>query len=313
MIDLSIIIVSWNSRRDLRRCLPSIGSGCRTITAEVLLVDNASSDDSVVMAQELFPGIRVIANQENAGFAHANNQAMAVAAGRYVCLLNPDTEVHAGALDTLVAFMDAHVEAWGCGPALLNGDGSPQRTGVRFPSLWNMLVEALFLDRMFPRTRLFGSHRELYEQWNAPREVDFVQGSCLLVSRKAIGEVGGLDEGFFMYFEETDWCRRIAGAGGKIMLVPGAGVIHYGGGAVGHYDERRLVHYHVSLFRYFAKHHGRFSQRTVRLLIVVRSLIRIGVWSAMGLVRPGVRAAAISTMKGYFRVIGIALGRKASA
>ncbi len=313
MIDVSIIIVSWNSRRDLEQSLPSIPQGCRTCTAEVLLVDNASGDGTVARALELLPGIRVIANTENAGFARANNQAMAIAAGRYVCLLNPDTVVHDGAFDTLIAFMDAHPEAWGCGPALLNGDGSPQRTGVRFPSLWNMTVEAIFLDRLLPGTRLFGAHRELYEQWNTQREVDFLQGSCLLVRRKAIDDVGGLDEEFFMYFEETDWCRRIKGAGGKIVLVPGAQVVHFGGGTVGHYDERRLVHFHVSLFRYFSKHHGVGAQLGARIIIAKRSFIRLVVWSGVAAFRPSLRASAVSAIRGYAKVIRIALGGEAQA
>lgn len=313
MIDLSIIIVSWNSRRDLDLCLPSLARGWRQCSAEVLLVDNASGDGSVERAKELCPAIRVIANTANTGFAHANNQGMAAAAGRHVCLLNPDTLVHEGAFDTLVEYLDAHPEAWGCGPSLLNGDGTPQRTGVRFPTIWNMVVETLFLDRVFPKTRVFGGHRELYEQWSAPREVDFVQGSCLLVRREAISEVGGLDEGFFMYFEETDWCRRMKGAGGRIVLVPEARVVHFGGGAVGHYDERRLVHYHVSLFRYFAKHHGAVLQSAARVIVLFRSILRIIVWSAVALVRPALRGAAVSAIKGYIRVLRITPGGRPSA
>ncbi len=309
MSDLSIIIVTWNSRRDLELCLPSIRSGCVTHSCEVILIDNASRDDSVSYARQVLPDVKVIANTENAGFARANNQGFRIATGRYVCLLNPDTVVHAGALDTLITWMDAKGdETWACGPGLANGDGTPQRTGVRFPSLWNLFVEALFLDRLFPRSLIFGAHRQLYAQGTGPREVDFVQGSCLMIRGSAVRSVGGLDEEFFMYFEETDWCKRCAGRGGRIFLVPTACVTHFGGGTVGHYDERRLVFYHESLFRYFRKHHHRPERVIVRGLIVGRSVIRLCVWGAVWLARPALRRSAGSAVIGYVRVIGLSCG-----
>ena len=309
MIDLSVIIVTWNSRRDLELCLPSIRSGCAAHACEVILVDNASGDDSVAYARQVLPDVKVIANKENAGFARANNQGFRLATGRYVCLLNPDTIVNARAFDILITWMDAKGdEAWACGPGLLNGDGTAQRTGVRFPSLWNLLVEALFLDRLFPSSRIFGAHRELYEQGMTPRRVDFVQGSCLLMRGTALEAVGGLDESFFMYFEETDWCKRCAVQGGRIFLVPSAHVTHFGGGTVGHYDERRLVYYHESLFRYYRKHHLLVAHLAVRGIILGRSVIRVCVWGILWFLRPGLRGAARSSAVGYVKVIGLASG-----
>jgi GT2 family glycosyltransferase len=309
MTDLSVIIVAWNSRRDLELCLPSISIGCRRHSSEVILVDNASTDDSVAYARQVLPGVKVIANVQNNGFARANNQGFTAAAGRYLCLLNPDTIIHDGALDALITFMDGKgEEAWACGPGLLNGDGTPQRTGVRFPSLWNLFVEALFLDRLFPYSQIFGAHRQLYEQGTAPRKVDFVQGSCLVVRSSAVRAAGGLDEDFFMYFEETDWCKRFAGRGGHVYIVPMALVTHFGGGTAGHYDERRLVYYHEGLFRYFAKHHGIVSRAIVRLLIFGRSLLRAGVWGSVAIVRPVLRTSRFSAFRGYVKVLGIAAG-----
>jgi GT2 family glycosyltransferase len=230
---------------------------------------------------------------------------MAVATGRYLCLLNPDTIVHPGALDVLVTFLDGDTSVWACGPGLLNGDGTAQRTGVRFPSLWNIAVEAVFLDRLFPRTKLFGSHRELYVQGPEPRRVEFVQGSCIVVRREVKDRIGGLDERFFMYFEETDWCRRIAGAGGNVVLVPAASVTHFGGGTTGHYDERRVVHYHESLFRYFGKHRGPVAQCVVRILVFGRSCVRVLLWLMISVCMPRLRAAAFSSMRGYAHVLGL--------
>jgi GT2 family glycosyltransferase len=309
MTDISVIIVTWNSRRDLELCLPSIKNGCRVHRHEVIIVDNASTDDSIAYARQVLPAVKIIANEQNTGFAHANNQGFAAATGRYVCLLNPDTIVHEGGIDALITFMEGKgEEVWACGPGLLNGDGTPQRTGVRFPSLWNLFVEAVFLDRLFPRSMLFGSHRQLYEEGTAPREVDFVQGSCLVVRSAAVHAVGGLDEDFFMYFEETDWCKRFADRGGSVCLVPMARVTHFGGGTVGHYDERRLVYYHESLFWYFAKHHGTASRGVARLLIFGRSLLRAVIWGGIAMVRPALRASALSALRGYLKVLGMTAG-----
>lgn len=302
MIDLSVIIVTWNSRRDMETCLPSIPRSAQRHTHEVFLVDNASADDTVALSRQLMPSVRVLQNETNVGFAAANNQGMAVAAGRYVCLLNPDTVLRDHALDTLAEFLDAHPAVRACGPGMLNRDGTPQRTGVRFPSLWNLLAETLYLDRIFPSTRLFGGHRELYKNPSQPRAVDYVQGACLMVRREVLETVGTLDEGFFMYFEETDWCYRIGQAGGEVWIVPSAGVIHFGGDTTGHYDERRLVLYHRSLLRFFDKHYTVSARIAVRTLVFVRSLVRIASWCIIGLFRPGLRSAARSSCRGYMRV-----------
>ncbi len=303
MPELSIVIVTWNSRTDIERCLHSLGaSGMRT-PAEILLVDNASTDETAAFVRTAFPGVIVLAAETNSGFAAGNNRALNVAQGRYLLLLNPDTVVHTGALDALVTFMDGHPEAWACGPPLFNADGSPQRTGVRFPGIWNILVESLFLDRLFARTRLFGGHRELYRDPDLPRRVDYLQGSCLLVRRTAMERVGKLDEEFFMYFEETDWCRRMKEAGGEVWFVPGPGVLHFGGGTTGHYDERRLLLYHRSLLRFFRKHHPRAEGVVLRFILLFRSMIRIVVWSVYGATHVPHRAAAASARRGYLRVL----------
>jgi N-acetylglucosaminyl-diphospho-decaprenol L-rhamnosyltransferase len=308
MPELSVIIVTWNSRTDIERCLHSLAaSGTRTST-EILVVDNGSADGTAAVVQSTFPGVHVLVSETNAGFASGNNRALNLAQGRYLLLLNPDTVVHPGALDVLVTFMDDHPEAWACGPPLFNADGSPQRTGVRFPGLWNLLVESLFLDRVFPRTRLFGGHRELYRDPGVPRSVDYLQGSCLLVRRSAMERVGRLDEGFFMYFEETDWCRRMNEAGGEVWYVPGPGVVHYGGGTTGHYDEPRLLFYHRSLLRFFRKHHRAASGVVLRFILVFRSMIRIAVWSLYGVTHVPHRAAAASARRGYQRVLLLLAG-----
>jgi N-acetylglucosaminyl-diphospho-decaprenol L-rhamnosyltransferase len=303
MTDLTIIIVTWNSMADISRCLDSIQNAGTTGNVRTVVVDNRSSDGTPDAVARGFPFVHLVRNSGNTGFAAANNQALRSAESRYMLLLNPDTEVDPGAIDALIRFMDAHPQAWAAGPALLNGDRTPQRTGVKFPTLWNLAVETLFLDRLFPMSRLFGSHRELYADPTAARQVDYLQGSCLIVKKEAVERIGGLDEGFFMYFEETDWCFRMKEAGGEIWYTPDASVIHFGGGTFGHYDERRLVHFYTSLKRFFEKHHSPSGLLAVRLLILCRGIIRWIVWTMVSILKPGLRDRARSSAHGYMRVI----------
>jgi GT2 family glycosyltransferase len=303
MTDVAIIIVTWNSRSDLVRCLSSIADSAKRCSTNVVIVDNASSDDTVAVAGAMCPSATIVQNPHNDGFASANNRALRALDARYALLLNADTLLKPQAIDVLVSFMDAHTDAWACGPAMFNGDGTPQRTGVRFPTLWNLFVVGLLLDRLFPTSRIFGSHRALFEDPTRIREVDFVQGSCLLIRASAISSVGVLDESFFMYFEETDWCFRAKRQGGKTFLVPSAEVVHYGGGEWGHYDAHRLEHYHRSLLNFYKKHHSPSEQVFVRLLVLLLSVIRLTAWVGIASASGRHRKAALSSARGYARVI----------
>lgn len=303
MKDLIVIIVSWNCWDYLEQCIMSLEASDTAAAHDIVVVDNASTDGSVELITRRFPAVRVIENGGNAGFAAANNRALRETRGRYFLLLNPDTLVRSGALDTLVRFMDEHQEAWAAGPMMLNGDGSLQRGGVRFPSTWNILVEALFLDRLFPRSRVFGSHRELYEDPHAARSVDYLQGACLIVRAAAVDKIGPLDERFFMYFEETDWCYRMKQEGGQVLYCPRATVVHFGGGETGHYDERRLVFYHQSLLMFYRKHKGTIDLMILRAALLLRCLIRILVWLLAPAFLQRLRPFAASSLRGYLHAL----------
>ena len=234
MLTLSIIIVNWNTRELLAQCLQSIVADCGSqIVAvgqphqpsiEVLIIDNASSDDSVSLVNQRFPWVRVIENAENLGFARANNQAMRLARGAHVLLLNSDTEVRPGALKTLVGFLDAHPKAAAVGPRLLNADGSLQPSCHPMLTPWREFWRLVFLDRIV--------HRATYgaKMWESavPLPVEVIKGACLLLRREALDQVGLLDEAYFMYTEEVDLCYRLAQAGWELWWVPQAEVIHYG-------------------------------------------------------------------------------------
>lgn len=309
MADLTIVIVSWNCKDDVAGCLRSIDSVGSEIDCAVVVVDNGSTDGTVEMLRDDFTGTIVLANSENKGFAAANNQAFASLQSRYVMLLNPDTIVHRDALRLLVRFLDENPSVWAAGPLMLNRDGSPQVSGVRFPNNWNILCETLFLDRLFPKSKSVGRHKELFADLSNPRSVDYVQGACLLVRSEILKVVGGLDEGFFMYFEETDWCYRMKEQGGRIYHFPEARVTHFGGGETGHYDETRLVHYHRSLFRFYVKHYSFWSSVIVKMIIALRSLVRLGGWAVIAVLRPELRSSAVSSMRGYIRTYPILFER----
>lgn len=302
MADIAIVIVSWNCREYLKACLRSVATNASHRTVHTIVVDNASLDGTREMIGRDFAGVELLANATNVGFAAANNHALKGNSSQYVLLLNPDTELLPGALDSLASFMDRRPEIWAAGPTILNPDGSLQRTGVRFPTLWNLLVESLFLDRLFPLSALFGAHRELYKNPEDARKVDFVQGACLMIRRDdVVRSAGLLDEGFFMYFEETDWCYRIREGGGEVWICPEARVIHHGGGEAGHYDEQRLLHYHRSMFRFFAKHNSPLVGVLARIIVLVRALMRIPVWLMIALMRPTIRSKALSSLLGYIK------------
>lgn len=303
MSGLTIIVVNWNSRDELNKCLASLKASGTKTAYQVIVVDNHSSDDTVAFLHAHYPEVMVIANTENRGFAAANNQALGKTTSRYVLLLNPDTYVHRGALDELVNFMESHPDAAAVGPALRNEDGSPQNTGVRFPTNWNILVEALFLDRVFPRSRVFGRHKELFADQDAPRKVQYVQGACLMLRTEVARTIGDMDEQFFLYFEEVDWCKRMYDAGYSVYMCPSAVVTHFANAELGHFDAHRLVHYHRSLILFYKKHYSQASLMVLRVLLAVRSLLRLFVWTAVPLTRPSLRHRAVSALRGYLQVL----------
>lgn len=309
MSDMTIIIVTWNAMGVIDNCLRSIDPSSTRLALRTVVVDNGSTDGTPDHVARAYPGLVVMRNTDNVGFAAANNQAIREDKSRLVLLLNPDTVVCEGALDAMAACLDAHPDWWVAGPAMLNADGTAQRTGVKFPTNWNIFVETLFLDRLFRSTRLFGSHRELYADPARPRRVDYLQGACLMLRREAIERVGGLDEEYFMYFEETDWCYRVREAGGGVGLCPAGSVVHLGGGEVAHYDERRLVHYHESLLMFYRKHYSKERRAGARIILILRSFIRLVIWVPVAAFNSRLRRGAVSSIRGYARVLGLLVGR----
>jgi GT2 family glycosyltransferase len=253
-IDLSIVIVSWNTRKLLEDCLHSVYAGLRTVRNEIWVVDNASSDGSVEFIRKNWPHVRLIANSENVGFARANNQAIPLASGRYVLLLNSDTLVPEGVLDALVEAMDAEPEAAVCSPMLLNLDGTPQYCWARFPGLASELSGSLDLAQSpYPVSDFADVTKRTAMQ---PFFVDWVGGACFMVRASLLPQVGLLDEGYFMYSEETDWCVRFRALGKKVMLVPAVTVTHLGGGSSRAVPWKTRERMYRSSLRFYRKTYG---------------------------------------------------------
>jgi len=271
--DLSVVIVNWNVRDLLRRCLESVlvhgdpGTDHTSPGAEVIVVDNASTDGSVEMIRTEFPQVTLITNTANLGFAGGNNQGIAAAQGRYVLLLNADTEVLGDALSVLVQYMDAHSEVGLVGPQLLYPDRRVQSSRRRFPTLATLFLESTWLESLAPPSLL--SHYYVLDQPDtALLDVDWVVGAAMLVRREAIQQVGGLDESFFMYSEELDWCRRIKAAGWRVVYQPTAQIIHHVGKSSEQAIPARHVNFQRSKIRYTHKYHGRGTARMLRLYLL---------------------------------------------
>ncbi|MCL6431731.1 MAG: glycosyltransferase family 2 protein, partial [Anaerolineae bacterium] len=266
--DLSVVVVNWNAAPLLRSCLESVRDESASVCLEVLVVDNASSDGSVGLIEALFPEVRLIANPENLGFAAANNQAVRQASGRYILLLNPDTRLQPGALRTMVDYMDGHRAVGVLACQLLNADGSVQISCSRFPTLGTVAMDCLGLSRLFPGTRLFAGLKMTYWDHSDERDVDQPSGACLLIRREVWDEIGSLDERFFMYFEEVDFCYRAKKAGWGIRFTPAAQVIHYGGESTRQNLDVRIVGLRKSLLRFFRKHYPGWRLTVLRLLLL---------------------------------------------
>lgn len=297
-LDLSIVIVSWNVADLLADCLASLASSALTIvpangttapaeaatarpTAEVIVVDSASSDHTVAMLRERFSWVQAMAQDENIGFTRGNNLALAGAAGRYLLLLNPDTVVLDDALPTLIAYLDANPAVAIAGPRTLNTDGTVQSTRRRFPTLLTAMLESTWLQPIAPRGLL-----DRYYVMDAPNDgvvdVDWVQGSALMVRRAVYEAIGGLDEGYRMYSEELDWCRRAKLAGWRVVYHGGAAIIHHGGRSSDQAVARRHIDFNQSKLRYMRKYHGAFASQLVRTSLLLQFAAQLAIEAAKG-------------------------------
>ncbi|HEV2055702.1 MAG TPA: glycosyltransferase family 2 protein [Methylomirabilota bacterium] len=257
-MDLSVIIVSFNSAGFIERCLASVETCLRGVNHEVCVVDNASSDGSARLVRERFPRVTVIANRVNLGFAAGVNRGLDATEGRYVLWLNPDAELLDAGAGDLVDYFERHPRVGILGPQLVDPSGGVQLSCRSFPSYRTALFHRhSLLTRWFPKNP--GSREYLLSDWDhgTAREVDWVSGACLLHRRRLLDEIGPLDERFFMYCEDVDFCLRARQAGWSVQYHPGTRVLHHIGGSSRAEAFRMVVARHRSMWRYYAKHFRR--------------------------------------------------------
>jgi GT2 family glycosyltransferase len=245
VVNVSIIVVTWNASKFVEECFGSIFEEVRELSAEVIAVDNASQDGTAERIAERFPAARLIRLPRNLGFAKANNIAIAAARpGEYIALMNPDARLLPGCLHKLLEYIEANPKIGVLGPKIRNPDGSLQPSCFRAPSVWNAWCRALALDRtVLGRLPLFGGMLMADFHHDRPRDVDALNGCLLLVRREAMEQVGLIDEQFFMYGDDLDWCLRFRKGGWRVTFCPEAEAIHYGGGT----SARAPVHCYVEM------------------------------------------------------------------
>jgi GT2 family glycosyltransferase len=289
-IDVSIVIVNWNARDYLRDCIRSIVEQTRACSFEIIVADNRSTDGSQEMLRSDFPAVHPILNEENHGFAGGNNQGLAVARGRYVLLLNPDTLVLDGAIDKCVAHADALAEAkvgvLGC--QVWEDEDTIQKTCFQFPSPLNSLLTMLGLTSRYPESRFLGRSEMGWWDRCDEREVEVVSGMFMLVRREALEQVGPMDEGYFMYGEEADWCYRFWKAGWKCLFTPRARIMHLEGGGKSTQrsalvSAQMYVQLQKSILRFHRKNRGMVSWALAQAVYAVVMPLRSAAFGAMAL------------------------------
>lgn len=301
MVDLSIIIVSWNVADLLAACLDRVFAGLGNLSAEVIVVDSGSSDATVALVRERYPQVTLVALDENSGFSRGNNVGLAKASGRYLLLLNPDTEIIDSALKGMVAYLDSNGDVGIVGPYTRNSDGSYQSTRRRFPTLATAFFESTWLQPLAPKSLL-----DRFYVNDAPPDqtldVDWVQGSALMARREVYAQVGGLDEGYFMYSEELDWCKRARDAGWRVVFLADAQITHHGGKSSEQVVARRHILFQTSKLRYFRKYHGRPAAQALRAFLLLNYAIQLGIEAAKGLVGHK-RALRAERVQQYWQVL----------
>lgn len=309
VIDISVIIVSWNVRDLLRRCLASLTAGSESTQADVWVVDNASHDGSAAMVRAEFPHVRLIENTANFGFTRANNQALARCQGRFILLLNPDTEVAAGALKTMAAFLDANADVGVVGPQLVFPDGAVQSSRRRFPSLATLFVESTILQRLWPQSAIIRCYYVADRPDSETQDVDWLVGACLMVRWEAVEKAGLLDERFFMYSEETDWCLRIKRHGWRVVYLPAARVIHYEARSSAQTPAAQHIYFQGSKVAYAAKHFGAVQAAALRVFLLGTYICEILIEGAKWLAghKRALRAQRIAV---YRAVLASRLGQR---
>ncbi len=253
---------------------------------EIIVVDNASTDGSPEAIKESFPQVYLIQNKENLGFAKANNIGIRHSSGRYICLINSDVKVLKGCFNKLLDFLDQHPDVGMVGPKEYWPDMTLQSSCRMFPSLWNNFCTALGINKLFPKYRIFSGEHMFFFKYDKIRSVDVLVGCFMMARREAVDQVGMLDERFFIYAEDIDWCKRFWKAGWEIMFNPGAEVIHYGRSSSSNDPLRFSVEQMKAVLQYWKKHHGVVKRTIFLIILFIHYSSRIIISILVDLIKP---------------------------
>lgn len=266
--DVSIIIVSWNVAQLLQDCLQSVYDTTPNLSLEVIVVDSASSDDTVQVIQSKFPQVMLMAQTDNVGFTRGNNIGLAVAHGRHMFLLNPDTIILGDTIGQMVAYLDENPTVGIVGPHTLNTDMTHQSTRRRFPTIGTAFFESTWLEGIAPRHILDRYYvRDMAD--DVLGAVDWVQGSALMARHEVYDQIGGLDEGYVMFWEELDWCKRAKLAGWGVTYLGTSKMVHHGGKSTDQAGARKHIHFQESKLRYYKKFHGAGFALLLRIFLLL--------------------------------------------
>jgi GT2 family glycosyltransferase len=300
---LSIIIVSWNAKDYLIKCLKSAIADINKIPTEIIVVDNCSSDGSADAVEEQFPEVKLIRNKQNLGFAKANNIGIKSCTGEYVCLMNSDIVVMKDCFPQLIEYMDSNSNVGVLAPKTLNADGTLQRSCFSLPSIWNSLSRVFALDSIFPWSRLFGSRLMTYWAHDEIRTVEALNGCFLIVSRKALEEVGLLDEGFFFYGEDLDWCKRFGDCGWDVVYYPKAEAIHFGGASSSNAPIRYAIEMNKADLQYWRKHKRLSGELAYFLILLLHHSLRLIGYAPLCLLNRSLRGNTTYKLKRSFECL----------
>jgi hypothetical protein len=306
---VSVIIVNWNAKDFIAKCLTILATKQNNIKIEIIVVDNNSTDGSFEFIVKKFPQVKLIQNNSNTGFAKANNIGIKNSNGRYLCLINSDVEVLGSCIDQLFNYIERNPKIGLIGPKILNPDMTMQHSCRTFPSLWNNFCAAVGLSSIFPKYRIFNPEQMLYSAGDKICQVDALSGCFLMIRRSALDDVGMLDEDFFIYSEDIDLCKRIRQADWDIVFYPPALAIHYGGGSSSNEPTRFTVEKLKAILQYWKKHHSGLKCDCIFYILLLHYMIRIVSRSFLYTLRPAQRKNIRSQLSQHFACIHFLLNQ----
>ncbi|HQZ84124.1 MAG TPA: glycosyltransferase family 2 protein [Actinomycetota bacterium] len=283
--DISVVIVNWNTRQYLLDCIESLQDTTRRAKLEIIVVDNGSEDRSEDAIRGRYPDVVLVQNGANYGFARANNIGFSRALGRYLCLVNTDVIALDGVMDSLMDQMDAEPDIGLMGPKTITREGKLRHNCRRFPTLRNAAADYLLLNRLFPSVTALEGRTLGAATYDSIHDAEVLSGCFLMVRREAFAEVGPLDEAFFFYGEDTDWCRRFHDHGWRIVYKADAQAIHFGGGSTSAYPTKYYLTMEKADLQYWRKHHRPSEVARYRLIKIVYHGVGVLAWSPVYLLR----------------------------